>query len=41
MAVETIRALRELPGVRGIHLMPTLWESITPTVIKESGLSKA
>jgi methylenetetrahydrofolate reductase (NADPH) len=38
MAVETIRRLRDIHGVRGIHLMPTMWESITPTIIKEAGL---
>jgi methylenetetrahydrofolate reductase (NADPH) len=39
IAVEIIQALRNIKGVRGIHLMPALWESITPTIIKEAGLS--
>lgn len=38
MAVEIIQALRNIKGVRGIHLMPTMWESITPTIIKEARL---
>ncbi len=38
MAVELVRSLREVPGVRGIHLMPGMWESITPTIINEAGL---
>ena len=38
MAVEMIRALRNVRGVRGIHLMPVTWESITPTIIREAGL---
>jgi len=38
MAVETIQALRSIKGVRGIHIMPTMWESITPTIIREAGL---
>ena len=38
IAVELIRALRKIKGVRGIHLMPTLWESITPVIVKEAGL---
>ena len=38
MAVEIIQALRTIKGVRGIHLMPAQWESITPTIIKEAGL---
>ena len=39
MAVEIIQALRNIKGIRGIHLMPALWESITPTIIKEAGLN--
>ena len=39
MAVEIIQTLRTIKGVRGIHLMPALWESITPTIIKEARLS--
>jgi methylenetetrahydrofolate reductase (NADPH) len=38
IAVEMIRALRSLPGVRGIHIMPSLWESATPMIVKEAGL---
>ncbi len=41
MAVEIIRVLRDMEGVRGIHLMPGMWESITPTVIREAGLEVA
>ena len=38
IALETIRQLKEVEGIRGIHLMPLLWESITPRIVKESGL---
>jgi methylenetetrahydrofolate reductase (NADPH) len=38
MAVEIIQTLRKTKGVRGIHLMPAMWESITPTIIKEARL---
>ena len=38
MAVEIIQSLRNLKGIRGIHLMPAMWESITPTIIKEARL---
>jgi methylenetetrahydrofolate reductase (NADPH) len=38
IAVETIRFIRQIPGIRGIHLMPVLWESITPVVLREAGL---
>jgi methylenetetrahydrofolate reductase (NADPH) len=41
MAVETIQAVRNIPGVRGIHVMPALWESITPRLVKEAGLPVA
>jgi methylenetetrahydrofolate reductase (NADPH) len=41
MAVELIRALRNMDGVRGIHLMPAMWEKITPTIIMEAGLQRA
>jgi len=36
MAVEMIQTLKNITGVRGIHLMPVMWESITPTIIKEA-----
>jgi methylenetetrahydrofolate reductase (NADPH) len=39
MAVEIIQTVRTIKGVRGIHLMPAMWESITPTIIKEARLS--
>jgi methylenetetrahydrofolate reductase (NADPH) len=39
MAVELIQALKTIKGVRGIHLMPALWESITPRIVKEAGLN--
>jgi methylenetetrahydrofolate reductase (NADPH) len=39
IAVEIIKALVTIKGVRGIHLMPVMWESITPTIIKEAGLN--
>jgi len=38
IAVETIQTLRNIKGVRGIHLMPVMWESITPVILKEAGL---
>ncbi len=38
IAVETIRELRKIQGIRGIHLMPLMWESITPRIAQESGL---
>jgi methylenetetrahydrofolate reductase (NADPH) len=40
MAVEIIQAIKDIKGVRGIHLMPALWESITPTIVKEARLQR-
>ncbi|MEJ2543763.1 MAG: methylenetetrahydrofolate reductase [Calditrichaceae bacterium] len=39
IAVETIQALKNLKGIRGIHLMPMMWESITPVLVQEAGLN--
>jgi methylenetetrahydrofolate reductase (NADPH) len=38
IAVEIIRTLQHIKGVRGIHLMPVMWESVTPAIMKEAGL---
>jgi methylenetetrahydrofolate reductase (NADPH) len=39
MAVEIIQALKNVKGVRGIHVMPVMWESITPTIVREARLN--
>ncbi len=38
IASEIIQELREIPGIKGIHLMPLMWEKITPHLLEESGL---
>ncbi len=38
MAVEIIKRIRQIAGVKGIHMMPVMWESITPTLVEEAGL---
>ena len=38
ICVETIKRLREIPGVKGVHIMPVMWESITQRLVEESGL---
>lgn len=38
MAIELVKQLKEMPGVAGVHLMPVMWESITPRVVEEAGL---
>jgi methylenetetrahydrofolate reductase (NADPH) len=38
ICTETIRRLRAMPGVSGVHIMPVMWESITPRIVEEAGL---
>ncbi len=38
ICVETIKRLREIPGVHGVHIMPVMWESITPRLVEAAGL---
>lgn len=38
IAVETIEALRKIPGVHGVHLMPVEWEDAVPRIAKDAGL---
>jgi methylenetetrahydrofolate reductase (NADPH) len=36
--VETIQRLREVPGVRGIHIMAIEWEEKVVEIAKAAGL---
>jgi methylenetetrahydrofolate reductase (NADPH) len=38
IAVEISQTLKRIKGVRGVHFMPVMWESIVPIIIKEAGL---
>lgn len=38
MAVEIMKQVKEIKGVRGLHIMPVMWESITPRLVEEAGL---
>jgi methylenetetrahydrofolate reductase (NADPH) len=38
MCVETIQGLREIPGVRGIHIMAIEWEEKVAEIAKAAGL---
>lgn len=38
IAVRTIKALRKIEGVRGVHLMPAGWEDIVPSIVEDAGL---
>jgi methylenetetrahydrofolate reductase (NADPH) len=38
IALETIEQVREIEGVRGIHLMAVAWEDIVPVIIERASL---
>ena len=38
MAVEIISRITGIRGVKGVHIMPVMWESITPRLVGEAGL---
>lgn len=41
ICVEVIQALREIPGVAGIHVMAVAWESSVPEILSRAGLVAA
>jgi 5,10-methylenetetrahydrofolate reductase len=38
IACELIQQLRDIPGVRGIHIMAVAWEEIVPVIVDRVGL---
>ena len=38
IAVELIEQLREIEGVKGVHIMAVAWESIVPVIVERAGL---
>ena len=38
LAVQTIRELRAIPGVHGVHITALFWEEIIPSLVREAGL---
>jgi methylenetetrahydrofolate reductase (NADPH) len=40
LAVETIQAVREIPGVRGVHIMAIEGETKVPDIVARAGLKK-
>ncbi len=40
IAVETIQECKEIPGVKGIHLMAIEWEDKVPEILRAAGLDK-
>ncbi|MSO43849.1 MAG: methylenetetrahydrofolate reductase [Thermoleophilia bacterium] len=39
ICVEVIQALREIPGVAGIHVMAIAWEDAVPEILSRAGLA--
>jgi methylenetetrahydrofolate reductase (NADPH) len=38
IAIETVQELRELEGIRGVHLMCIEWEEVVAKIVEEAGL---
>jgi 5,10-methylenetetrahydrofolate reductase len=38
IACELIQQIRDIPGVRGIHIMAVAWEEIVPVIVERVGL---
>jgi len=38
IAVETIQQLKEIEGIRGVHIMAIEWEEAVPEIVQQSGL---
>jgi methylenetetrahydrofolate reductase (NADPH) len=38
ICVETIERLKEMPGIKGVHIMAIEWEEIVGDIVKEAGL---
>ncbi len=38
ICIEIIEQVREIEGIKGIHMMPVMWESITSEVVEGAGL---
>jgi len=39
IAVRTIKALKKIEGVRGVHVMPVGWDGVVSKVLKDAGLA--
>jgi len=38
IAVRTIKAVKKIEGVRGVHIMPVGWDEVVPRLVPEAGL---
>ena len=39
MAIETIKKLKDIEGIAGVHIMAIEWEKAVPQIVEKSGLS--
>jgi len=39
IAVRTIKALKKIEGVRGVHIMPVGWDDVVPELVNGAGLA--
>ena len=39
ICVEVIQALREIPGVAGVHVMAIAWEDSVPEILTRAGVT--
>jgi methylenetetrahydrofolate reductase (NADPH) len=38
ICVETIERLKEMPGVKGVHIMAIEWEEVVGEIVERAGL---
>jgi methylenetetrahydrofolate reductase (NADPH) len=38
IAIETIEALKQMKGIRGVHIMAIEWEEAVPQLVEKAGL---
>ena len=38
ICIELIQQVREIEGIRGVHIMAVEWEAIVPSIVQEAGL---
>ena len=37
-SLDIIKEIKSIRGVKGIHIMPVMWESVVPRIVEEAGL---
>ena len=38
IVVEQIAEVKEIPGVKGVHIMAVAWEEVVPEIVRRAGL---